>query len=104
MKKASFQYEMTPIATDALVFVVNASNPVNHITKEQLQKIYTGEITNWKQLGGNDVKIEAFQRNAESGSEVLMEKLVMSGLTMVKPPEGYAISEMGRAHRGGQKL
>ena len=37
----------TPFATDALVFVVNQDNPVDNLTREQRQKIYTGEITNW---------------------------------------------------------
>jgi phosphate transport system substrate-binding protein len=94
MKQANFEYEMTPIATDALVFIVNASNPVNSLTIEQVQKIYTGEITNWKDVGGPDMKIEAFQRNAESGSQALMDKLVMKDLTMAKPPVGYTIGEM----------
>lgn len=94
MKEAGFEYEKTPIATDALVFVVNADNPVSNLTTEQVQKIYTGEITNWKQVGGADIKIEAFQRNADSGSQALMEKLVMKDLKMAQPPEGYSIGEM----------
>jgi phosphate transport system substrate-binding protein len=94
MAAANFKYEKSPIATDALVFMVNASNPVDNLTTEQVQKIYTGEITNWKQVGGSDTKIEAFQRNAESGSQSLMVKLVMKDLKMATPPEGYSISEM----------
>ena len=68
MAQENFQYEMTPIATDALIFVVNARNPVNSLTTEQLRKIYSGEITNWKEVGGNDEDIIAFQRNADAGS------------------------------------
>ncbi|SHI20613.1 phosphate transport system substrate-binding protein [Sporobacter termitidis DSM 10068] len=94
MKQAGFTYDMAPIATDALVFVVNASNPVDSLTTEQVQKIYTGEITNWKQVGGADLPIEAFQRNAESGSQSLMEKLVMKDLKMAEAPQGYTIAEM----------
>lgn len=94
MKDAGFEYEKTPIATDALVFIVNADNPVSNLTTEQVQKIYTGEITNWKQAGGADIKIEAFQRNADAGSQALMEKLVMKDLKMAQPPEGYSIGEM----------
>lgn len=94
MKTAGFDYEMTPIATDALVFIVNANNPVSNLTTEQVQRIYTGEITNWKEVGGSDMKIEAFQRNTESGSQALMVKLVMKDLTMAKAPEGYTIGEM----------
>ncbi|NLA86867.1 MAG: phosphate ABC transporter substrate-binding protein [Clostridiales bacterium] len=94
MKTDGFDYELTPIAMDALVFVVNASNPVNDLTTEQLQKIYTGEITNWKEVGGDDVAIEAFQRNEDAGSQALMKKHVMSGLNMTDPPESYMIAAM----------
>jgi phosphate transport system substrate-binding protein len=94
MKTAGFEYEKTPIATDALVFVVNASNPVNNLTTAQVQNIYTGGITNWSQVGGDDIEIEAFQRNADAGSQALMEKLVMKGLEMMAPPEGYTVGDM----------
>jgi phosphate transport system substrate-binding protein len=94
MKQAGFKYEMTPFATDALVFVVNENNPVSNLSTDQLRKIYTGEITNWNDVGGADMKIEAFQRNAEAGSQSLMKKLVMKDLEMSQPPEGYAIGEM----------
>ncbi len=85
---------MTPFATDALVFVVNKGNPVDSLTVEQVQKIYTGEITNWSQVGGEDLDIAPFQRNPEAGSQSMMEKLVMSGLDMMDPPEGYAPGTM----------
>ncbi len=94
MKQSGFEYELTPFANDALVFVVNENNPVDNLTTEQLQKIYTGEITNWKEVGGDDLKIEAFQRNADAGSQSLMLKLVMKNLTMATPPEGYTVGEM----------
>jgi len=56
------ELDVTPICRDAFVFIVNKSNPVDSLTVEQIQKIYTGEITNWKEVGGPDLKIEAFQR------------------------------------------
>ena len=83
---SGFKYEMAPIAVDALVFVVNADNPVDSLTLEQIRGIYTGKITNWNQVGGRDIAIEAFQRNAEAGSQVLMEKLVMEGVSMDEAP------------------
>ena len=95
MKEAGFEIEMEPFAMDALVFMVNAGNPVESLTLEQLRGIYTGEITNWSEVGGEDAEIVAFQRNAESGSQVLMEKLVMDGTEMTEPPEGYMIASMG---------
>ena len=87
-------------ATDALVFVVNADNPVNGLTTEQLQKIYTGEITNWSQVGGEDRDIIPFQRNPEAGSQALMKKLVMDGLEMMEPPVDYTAGSMSSLLEG----
>lgn len=94
MEEAGFEVQMEPLATDALVFMVNEDNPVDSLTTEQLRGIYSGEITNWSEVGGADLDIVPFQRNAESGSQVLMEKLVMDGTEMTEPPEGYMIASM----------
>ena len=87
--------EMKPIGLDALVFMVNASNPVKSLTEEQIQAVYTGETTNWKELGGDDEEIVAFQRKQNSGSQTLMEKLVMDGIPMAEAPSHHYISSMG---------
>ena len=71
-----------PIAKDAFAFIVNANNPVKNLTVEQVKKIYMGEITNWKEVGGNDAPIVPYIRNANSGSQEKMETVVMAGLTM----------------------
>ena len=71
--EAGDRWLLTPFATDALVFVVNADNPVNGLTTEQLQKIYTGESTNWSQVGGEDRELLPFQRHPEAGSQALMQ-------------------------------
>lgn len=81
----------TPIALDAFVFVVNKSNPVKSLTVNQVQKIYTGEITNWSQVGGNNASIKVFTRPRNSGSEEIFRKLVMNGLVPANFPE----SEIG---------
>lgn len=94
MEENNFEYEMAPFATEALVFIVNANNPVDSLTTEQIQGIYTGEITNWSQVGGNDSEIVPIQRNHEAGSQVMMENLVMDGLTMMEPPTTYVATEM----------
>ena len=90
-----FEWLKTPFATDAFVFVVNENNPVDSITVEEARKIYTGEITNWSQLGGRDEPIIPFQRNAEAGSQTLMEKHVMQGTPMMEAPEEYIVATMG---------
>lgn len=95
-ERLGFEWEQTPFATDAFVFVVNESNPVSSITVEQARKIYTGEITNWKELGGEDREIIPFQRNSGAGSQTLMEKLVMDGQPMMEAPTDYVVGSMGQ--------
>ena len=77
------ELETAPLAIDALVFIVNPKNPVTGLTADQVRKIYTGEITNWKEVGGVDHAITPFIRDADSGSQEKMETLVMNGLTMI---------------------
>ena len=95
MKEENFEYDMEAFASEALVFVVNASNPIESLTTEQIQKIYTGEITNWKELGGEDRKIVPIQRNKEAGSQVMMEKIVMKDLKMMEAPKELVVGDMG---------
>ncbi len=90
-----FEWLKTPFATDAFVFVVNEANPVESITVAEARKIYTGEITNWAELGGRDEAIIPFQRNAEAGSQTLMEKHVMQGTPMMEAPADYVVASMG---------
>lgn len=85
---------MKPIGRDALVFLANQSNPVHSLTGRQIADIYSGKITNWKVVGGKDRKIQAFQRPAESGSQNLMDKLVMKGKKMAEAPVDLIISDM----------
>jgi phosphate transport system substrate-binding protein len=54
-----------PVAWDALVVIVHKSNPIDNISLENLRKVYLGEITNWRQLGGKDAPIELFARKGK---------------------------------------
>jgi phosphate transport system substrate-binding protein len=74
-----------PICHDAFVFITHRDNPVQSLTLEQVRAIYSGDVTNWKELGGNDEAIMAFQRQQNSGSQTAMENLVMKGLPMADP-------------------
>ena len=85
------ELETSPLAIDALVFIVNPKNPVKNLTSDQVRKIYTGEITNWKEVGGVDHAITPYIRNADSGSQEKMETLVMNGLTMIDGTYMYEI-------------
>ncbi len=58
----------TTIALDGIAIIVNSSNAVSDLTVEQIAKIYTGEITNWKELGGKDSEIVLIGREAGSGT------------------------------------
>lgn len=72
MENSGFAYEAHPISADGFVFVVNADNPVDTLTEEQLRDIYTGKITNWSEVGGDDLPIIPYQRNPDSGSQNYM--------------------------------
>lgn len=67
-KAAREEIEEVPIAYDALAVVVNPSNPVNRLTRQQLEDIFRGKITNWKQVGGDDRKIVVYSRETSSGT------------------------------------
>lgn len=70
------ELELTPIGREAFVFLVNSKNPVNNLSMEQLKGIYTGKITNWKDVGGVNRPINVVQRNKGSGSQTALEKLI----------------------------
>ena len=91
---AGVTFEMTGIGRDGFVFIVNQDNPADNLTIEEIQKIYTGEITNWKEVGGEDVEIIPYQREQNSGSQNLMEKMVMKGIPLMKAPEEFMIDSM----------
>ncbi|MEF2564648.1 MAG: phosphate ABC transporter substrate-binding protein [Oscillospiraceae bacterium] len=58
----------TIVALDGIAIIVNPQNPVKDLTLEQIAKIYTGEITNWKDVGGEDAEIVLIGREAGSGT------------------------------------
>lgn len=66
-EKASGLKETT-LALDGIAIIVNPQNPVQDLTLEQIAKIYTGEITNWKDVGGEDAEIVLIGREAGSGT------------------------------------
>jgi len=77
----------TPIGSEAFVFFVHKDNPIDNLTTEQIQSIYSGEITNWKQVGGKNEKIEAFQRNEGSGSQSMLKRFMGDKPIMEAPTE-----------------
>jgi len=78
--EAGVALEFVPIAVEALAFITHIDNPVSNITLEQLLQIYTDRsITNWSELGGYDGRIIPLNRNPHSGSQTLMDNLVLKG-------------------------
>lgn len=67
------------IAYDCIVPVVHPFNPVSDISMENLKKIYTGEIQNWKQVGGVDGKITIISRDTSSGTYGVWKEMVLKG-------------------------
>lgn len=84
-EEKGIELEIVPIVKDAFVFFVNTDNPVENLTLEQIQNIYTGNIKNWKDVGGENEKILAYQRPQNSGSQSGMLELVMKGKKMMSP-------------------
>ncbi len=66
-----------PVALDGLAICVNASNPVESLTMDQLRRIYIGQITNWKQVGGPDLPIVVFSRDSNSGTYGFFQQNVL---------------------------
>jgi len=81
----------TPVALDAFIFIVHPYNPVKSLTIKQIQGIYTGKITNWKEVGGNDATIKPYVREANSGSQELMESMVMKDIEMNEFPVSWDV-------------
>ncbi|EAS42837.1 phosphate ABC transporter substrate-binding protein [Photobacterium profundum] len=82
--------KMVTIAHDGIALVVNKNNPVDNLTKEQVSKIYHGEIKNWKEVGGPDLKMAVVSRENASGSRFSFEDFM--GLT--QNIKGHRVSDI----------
>lgn len=80
-------FEYTPIGTEAFVFFVHKDNPITNLTTEQIKDIYSGKITNWRDVGGKNEKIAAFQRNEGSGSQSMLKRFMGDTPIMDAPTE-----------------
>jgi len=80
--KAKFGVEVieTPVALDGLAVYVHSSNPVNELSLAQLKAIYTGRITNWKDVGGPDLPIVLYSRENNSGTYVYFKEHVLENV------------------------
>ena len=68
-----------PVAHDGIAVIVNTENPVHDLTIEQLRGIYSGQITNWSEVGGEDLTIQLVNRDEASGTREAFKSIVMDG-------------------------
>lgn len=59
---------LTPVGREAFVFFVNSRNSITDLSTSDVRRIYSGEVTNWREVGGGNNEIRAYQRPDESGS------------------------------------
>jgi phosphate transport system substrate-binding protein len=93
-KRLGKELKLTPIGKEAFVFFVNEKNPVQNLTVDEIMGIYSGEIKNWKEVGGKRKSIRAFQRPEDSGSQTALQHF-MDDVTIMDPPVKDIASLMG---------
>lgn len=97
-REKGVELELVPVGREAFVFLVNKNNPVSDLTVEQVQGIYSGVYQNWSELGGEDQRIAALQRNEGSGSQTALQKL-MKGKELKEDPDLFLGSAIGFSFR-----
>lgn len=104
MKRSGRDPQEFVVAYDALAVIVNPLNPVTALTREQLEAIFRGRITNWKEVGGEDLRIVVYSRETSSGTyeffkeSVLRNRNYMAGVLSM--PATGAVIQSVRQTRG----
>jgi phosphate transport system substrate-binding protein len=88
------QFDMTPIGKDAFVFFVNKNNQINNLTSSQIRDIYSGNITNWEDIGGENSLIIPYQRPNGSGSQTILQS-IMENISVIDPLKENVVGGMG---------
>ena len=88
--------EYIPIGREAFVFFVNPKNPIEDLSLQQIQDIYSGKITKWTELGVRGMgKIQAFQREEGSGSQTALKRFVMRDVPLMTARKETTSDGMG---------
>ncbi len=69
----------TPIAYDAIAVIVHRDNPVDGLTSDEIRSVFSGEVTNWSELGGPDLEIGVVNRDEASGTREAFSRIVLDG-------------------------
>lgn len=101
LQEAGKEIQSATIAYDALAVVVNPANKVQKLTREQIEGIFTGSITNWKEVGGDDEKIIVYSRESSSGTyeffkEHVMDKKNYASTILSLPATGAIVQSVGQ--------
>lgn len=103
-KKAGINFEQLIVAYDALAVIVNPSNPIQKLTRQQLEDIFRGKITNWKEVGGQDMKIIVYSRETSSGTYEFFKESILKNKnyksSVLSMPATGAIIQSVRQTRG----
>lgn len=101
MQDAGKAFKETIIAYDALAVIVNPANKIDQMTREQIEGIFTGKITNWKELGGEDLKIVVYSRETSSGTyeffkEHVLNKKNFASSALLMPATGAIVQSVSQ--------
>ncbi|MDR1130983.1 MAG: substrate-binding domain-containing protein [Oscillospiraceae bacterium] len=89
------ELKLTPIGSEAFVFLVNSRNKIDGLTQDEVRAVYSGKITDWSGIDQGSVKgnIEAYQRPEGSGSQTALQR-IMGGTPIIEPKETQIYSMM----------
>jgi phosphate transport system substrate-binding protein len=101
MQDAGKAFTEVIIANDALAVIVHPENKISQLTREQIESIYTGKVTNWKEVGGEDMKIVVYSRETSSGTyeffkEHVMNKKNFAPSVMLMPATGAIVQSVSQ--------
>jgi phosphate transport system substrate-binding protein len=90
---------LTPIGHEAFVFFVNNRNSVANLSTDDIRRIYSGEVTNWSDVGGGNDKIRAYQRPDESGSQTMLKQIIGNAALAPAPKDDIYQTMLGMYKR-----